>query len=244
MIGTLYVPSFLGDVNLTATGEKSCKLVAEKLTSVERAALERLTAPAIKKGWCAAGTSLAGLGSYDLAAPLAKVGKLLGKALKPGRKLVTAVRFHDGRLEELSEAECKARLATVETDDKPAVAVTVAKPTRGCPPPDFPAADVAATRVLTAFLDDAQRADFARYQRFIVVGADTGRRYMVTSRHCRDGLAQYQRQLYDLDARMPLCVHEDAAVPAAEELLALRVWLGLAGRETELRGLDDYAALA
>lgn len=60
----------------------------------------------------------------------------------------------------------------------------------------------------------------------------------------RDGLARYQRQLYDLDARLPLCVHEDAAVPAAEELLALRVWLGLAGRETELRELADKVDVA
>jgi len=252
-----YVPSFFGDVSLTATGPKSCVLVAERLTIVERGALEALTKTAIKRGWCQEGTDLARLSKTDLAAPLGRVSSLLASALKPGRTLVTAVRFRDGRMEEMQEAPYADDRASPPPDEQAtspqqaepdmlpvvppetAEAVTVAKPFRGCPAPDFAAYDVKATRVLNTFLNADQREDFARFNRFVTMGADTGHRYMITSRHNRDALAQFHRQMYDLDDRQEFCVHDDTTVPAAEELLGLHVCLSLPGWETVLRTMTD-----
>ena len=80
--------------------------------------------------------------------------------------------------------------------------------------------------------------DFERHQRFVVIGADTGHRYMLTSRHARDELAHYHRTLFDLDEHIPLCVH-DWQVPAAEELLSLCIHLQLPGCETYVRSIPD-----
>jgi len=110
-------------------------------------------------------------------------------------------------------------------------------PTRGCPAPDFRSAELKARVVLETFLTDEQREDFQRYNRFVSVGATTGHRYMITSRHARDELSQWQRTLYDLDDRIPLCVH-DWGVPAAEEMLALHVLVQLPEYETYLRYLE------
>ena len=92
-------------------------------------------------------------------------------------------------------------------------------------------------------LSPDQLADFARYNRFVSVGADTGHRYMVTSRQCTDGLLSFQRTLYDLDEERPLCVH-DWSVPAAEEMLALHMMLGLPRWESYLRFEEHDIELA
>jgi hypothetical protein len=60
---------------------------------------------------------------------------------------------------------------------------------------------------------------------------------MVTSRHARDQLATYHRSLYDLDDKVPLCVH-DWDVPAPEEMLAIHVLLSLPGWELYMRRLE------
>jgi hypothetical protein len=87
-----------------------------------------------------------------------------------------------------------------------------------------------------AFLDDDQAEDFEDRNAFVSIGVETGHRYMVTSRHARDQLATWRRQLYDLDEGRPYCVH-DYAVPAAEEMLALHLLLQIPGRESYLRHL-------
>lgn len=131
-------------------------------------------------------------------------------------------------------------LAATGTDDvapkKPekAAAVTVARPVRGCPPPDFEAAEIRAAHVMRQFLSPQQIYDFEHDQAFLSVGADTGHNYIITSRHARTKLARTTRSLYDLDEQMPYCVH-DWDVPAAEEMLALHVFLSMPGLETYLR---------
>lgn len=129
------------------------------------------------------------------------------------------------------------KLAATGTDDaKPAVAATVARPTRGCPAPDFELAEQRATDVMCAFLDPEQLADFKSEQAFLSVGADTGHRYIITSRHARSVLAHTTRSLFDLDEQMPYCVH-DWEVPAAEEMLALHAFLSVPGLESYLRAI-------
>jgi len=260
------VPSFYGDIRLQATSPKSCVLIAEKLTEREREALKVLEKKAKEKRWMKSGSLSEG--KTDLQAPIDKVAQALAKALKPGRKIVSAVKFISGRMEEVTEATfddatpIKPKVdgpyrtqAEVEKDepekpkkpekpekpekeDKPKAATSVAAPYRGCPAPDFSPADIKARDVLMSFLDEGQIQDFLKYNRFISVGATTGTRYMVTSRHARDELANWQRSLYDLDTKTPLCVH-DWEIPAAEEMLGLHVLLQLPGWERYLRKTED-----
>ena len=90
--------------------------------------------------------------------------------------------------------------------------------------------------VLEAFLAPDQLEDWRRFNRFVAVGGTTGHRYMITSRHARDGLAAYQRTLYDLDERRALHV-QDHEVPAPEECLAFALLVQLPGRESCLRSV-------
>lgn len=125
-------------------------------------------------------------------------------------------------------------------DDLPRAIATVPKPVLGCPEPRLGRAEIKARGVLTEFLDEEQLADFLQYNRFVSIGAATGHRYMITSRHSREGLAMYDgRQLYDLDEKYPFCVHHDKMVPAAEEMLSLHLLLQLPQHELYLRGLEN-----
>jgi hypothetical protein len=199
-----------------------------------------------------------------LDAPISQVQDFLQKKLKPHRKQVSVVRFASGRLEELSEAtlqvidgtaedvpgtvveaqstpvaDKKEKTPATKKEDKPAVAATVAQPALGCPVPEFDDVEIRATRVLKAFLTPEQVEDFNRRQQFVAVGADTGHRYLLTSRQSRHAFEQASfRSLYDMDERQALCVH-DWEVPAAEELLGLYLHVSLPGLEGFVRSMPD-----
>lgn len=245
-----YIPSFYGDIRLEALGKIQCRVIAEKTTVREREALKILAEVASRRGWLPKSKDPAPLFSDDsvlkttLAAPIDKVAKQLAKLLKPRRKVISAVRFQDGKIEEIfEEAEGPEPIPTT-TVYSPAVAATsVAAPTRGCPAPDFGPAELRARGVLATFLSTGQLEDFARYNRFVSIGADTGHQYMITSRQAKDSLARYQRTLYDLDAGYPLCVH-DWSVPPAEEMLALHVLLSLPDWERFLRSEEHDVEIA
>jgi hypothetical protein len=198
-----------------------------------------------------------------LDAPISQVQDFLQKKLKPHRKQVSVVRFASGRLEELSEATLqvidgsgeevpamaveaqptppveKEEKPKPKKEDKPAVAATVAQPALGCPVPEFDDVEIRATRVLKAFLTPEQIEDFNRRQQFVAVGADTGHRYLLTSRNSKHAFEQASfRSLYDMDERQALCVH-DWEVPAAEELLGLYLHVSLPGLEGFVRSMPD-----
>ena len=203
--------------------------------------------------------------TVTLAAPISDVAKVLAKPLKPMRKQISVVRFVSGRIEELTEQtigliqqssqpsptstspatdKAAAEAKTPVPADKPKTAATVAQPVIGCPLPDFDPAEIRANRVLEAFLDADQVDDFRRYRQFVVTGADTGHRYMLTSRHAPDLLAKFGgRQVYDLEENLPICVH-DWEVPAAEELLGLALHLTLPNLEKYVRNIPDRQGLA
>lgn len=125
------------------------------------------------------------VGKIVIPKPVDKVGALLAKAMKRGRKLLSAVVFKNGRIEEihrLPDEEVAPAAAAIEKVERPKAAVTVAQPTLGCPVPEFERADVRATRVLREFLSPQQLADFERTQSFLVVGGDSGHQYILTSR--------------------------------------------------------------
>lgn len=166
-----------------------------------------------------------------LRAPLKNVQKFLVKALKPDRILLDVIKYEDGTLAEPTPPSDKPK--------KPKAGTTVAKPVVGCPAPDFSPAEIRATRVLEQFLNPEQIEDFRNLNRFVTIGADTGHRYMLTSRLRRDQLGNFAgRSVYDLDEHRAYCVH-DWEVPAAEELLALHLFLSLPTREAYLRSIPE-----
>lgn len=243
-----YIPSFYGDVRLEAVGKSQCRVIAEKTTEREREALKTLAEVASKRRWLPTSKvplfSDLGILKTTLGAPIDKVAKQLAKLLKPNRKIISAVQFKDGGIEEIYDDEDPEDPPKVEEPAKPAVAAaSVAAPTRGCPAPDFGSAELKARGVLATFLSKDQIDDFTRYNRFVTTGADTGHQYMVTSRQATDALSRYQRTLYDLDEDRPLCVH-DWSVPPAEEMLALHVLLKLPDWERFLRSEDHDIELA
>lgn len=233
-----YVPSFHGDLLLEAKGPNETSLRAFGLTGPEKKGLETLQAKAIKSGW---GTldAFEVLISGDaeertivLAAPIDAVQKVLVKALKPGKKIIDAVRFADGRVEE------KSSMALAEHRGAKA-AVSVAAPTIGCPMPDFAEVDARATRVLEAFLDPKQVEDYRQHGAFVSVGASTGHKYLVANRTRKNAILRAGgRQLFDLDEQRALCVH-DWSCPAPEEALALHLCVSLPGHEQRVRLLPE-----
>jgi hypothetical protein len=274
------IPSTHGDIALEKTGPKSCRLHAFELTPNEEQAMTVLRehatkSPLVGEPW-ATETAFRALTStayrtregvrVDLAAPLDKVEAVLAKALKPGRELVRAVRFQDGKLTEVTTAKTddvadaaaaaagEAKAAAGEAKAAAAVAVaasakagaTVAQPNQGCPMPDFPAADIRASRVLETFLSVEQLRDYRATGGFVVRGADTGRRYLVCNREApalmRDQARRFNmpsfRQIYDLDRGEALCFH-DWSVPPPEEMLAFLFCLTLVGRETTMLRLPE-----
>ena len=255
---TWFIPSFYGDIRLQAAGKKECVVIAEQLTTQERKTLEELQKLALRKGWVEKGTLLVpteSAKSTQVKVPIEKVAKLIAKALKPGKQLVSAVKFGNGRMEEVHESTFTVSGATEEKRERkpksetepapaPARATTVAAPTRGCPAPDFDPATLRAREVLMSFLDEGQREDFIKHNRFITFGATTGHRYMVTSRHARAQLERFGgRSLYDLDEQRAICTH-DWDVPAEEEMHALNVLVQLPGHEQWIRDLPDDEAKA
>jgi len=234
-VPTWFIPSFHGDIRLEVIDKTSCMVIAEQVTEREKKALIQLAEVASKKGWLTSPTgSLFSEHTLKtkMAAPIANVARAIAKALKPSRKIISAVVFEGGKMHEIFDGDMATKADTREPEPK--AAASVAAPTRGCPAPDFVKADLRAKNVLEAFLTPDQIADFRQYNRFVTVGADTGHHYMVTSRQARDELARWQRTLYDLDDGMPLCVH-DWTVPAAEEMLSLHVLLQLDGWESFIR---------
>jgi hypothetical protein len=223
----LYLPTIYGDVKLTAQGSQT-EVEWENLSPSERQAMDSLGNKYGVDTAASAGTVL-------VKKSIDKVEALLAKAMKRGRKLLTAVVFQGGRIEEVHRTGDgdEPKLALVKPVKEVAkAAVTVAAPLIGCPVPEFERADVRATRVLKAFLTPEQLADFDRTQAFLVTGGDSGHRYVLTSRQAsRDRLAKVGgRSVYDLDMGLPICVH-DWVVPAAEELLELKLFLELPTRE-------------
>jgi hypothetical protein len=262
---TWFLPSMYGDIKLERSAASSTRLTLTGLSPTEKDAVKALFQRATKPGsiraaWASTsrieGIDLDSLKEQvvELDAPISKVQEFLQKQLKPHRKQISAVRFTNGHVEQLSEATLQvidAPARSISAADElaqpqkkpekhPTAAVTVAQPVLGCPAPDFNDVEIRATRVLKAFLTPEQVEDFERRQQFVTIGADTGHRYLLTSRHSKHALSQHQsyRSLYDMDERTPFCVH-DWEVPAAEELLGLHVHVSLPGLEQYVRNIPD-----
>jgi hypothetical protein len=259
-----FLPTFHGDIRLEKEGPSRTLLRAYELTASEEKAMASLRSRAIstklRRKWASEKDFLpltnsayrdsAGV-TVHLDAKIEDVQAIIAKALKPQRKLLTAVRFTDGRVEEVHSnviPETSRAIVVKEPAPVPVVATTVATPVRGCPMPNFPEADIRASRVLEHFLTPVQIDDYRKTGSFVTTGADTGRPYLVCNRERPTFMQSYLggRQLFDLDRKMPICIH-DWSVPPPEEMLALHLHLTLPLRETELLALpeiDDELAMA
>jgi len=227
-----YLPSMYGDIKLTAQGSQT-EIEWVNLSPSEKLAMEVLCK---KFDLVLSGD----VGRLVVAKPIDKIESVLAKAMKRGRKLLSAVVFKNGKVEELHRMTDPEKTLTekIKETSKEIVAgakaaTTVAQPTVGCPVPEFERAQVRATRVLKEFLTPQQLDDFERTQSFLVTGGDSGRQYLLTSRHA--SAAQLDkvggRSVYDLTTKLPICVH-DWTVPASEELLELALFLQLPNHET------------
>lgn len=202
--------------------------------------------------------------SITLQAPIEDVEHVLRKHLNPkGRKLFSAVKFSNGEVEKLygslpvPEKPDSYRInAKAVGDDEPKkdepkkepeVAATVKQPVIGCPVPEFPEADIRASRALLAFLSARQRDEYLRFGAFVTTGRDTGHRYLVRNREAPFRMKAEHGKiwslsggpfngLYDLDESHALCVH-DYDVPPPEEMLAIHLCLSLPGYESYVRNL-------
>lgn len=181
-----------------------------------------------------------------LTAPISKVQKAIEKPMKPGRECLSVVRYKNGAIEEVTDKTIGLMDMTPAPEEPepepaktPAAAVTVAQPTRGCPPPDFEKVELRANGVLRAFLTPEQLRDFESDQAFLTKGADTGHTYVITSRNAPNALRNRSlRSLYDLTERRAYCVH-DWTIPAAEEMLTLALFVGTPGNESYVREIPD-----
>ncbi len=229
---TWYLPTFYGDIRLTAQGNRT-QIEWENLSPTERQALVSLS----RKVTWPCGPDIVDKADIVVDTPIAKIENWIARGMKRGRKLLTAVTFSGGRIEEVHRGDGEAPVLARVVDGAKA-AVTVAQPTVGCPSPEFEKAEIRATRVLRQFLSPTQLADFERTQSFIAVGADTGHRYMLISRHSPKLASYGGRSVFDVTEGRPVCVH-DWLVPASEELLELALFLGLPGREGYVRSLPE-----
>jgi len=235
-----YLPTLYGDIRLIAQGDWT-QIEWEGLSPTERQAMESLQK---KKQF-----ELTDTGTATVPMKIEKVERLLASSMKRGRKLLSAVVFAGGRIEELNRPErpepettgpYRKKARTLAAATGATAAVTVAQPTIGCPVPEFERADVRATRVLKAFLTPKQLADFERTQSFVARGGDTGHMYLLTSRQAsQDALARVGgRSVFDVSEGRTVCVH-DWLVPAAEELLELKLFLEIEGHEKYVRDLPE-----
>lgn len=199
-----------------------------------------------------------------LEASLETVEHVLSSALRPDRALVKAVAYESGRIVQILDTSetphdaldkeldtmaaeiVKRDDAPLAKVDQPKAATTVATPSVGCPMPDFPEVDARASRVLEMFLSPAQTEDYRKRGAFVCVGADTGANYLICNREgpalmkeqARQMMAQSFRQIFNLDERRAICVH-DWTVPPPEEMLALKLCLTLPGLERAMLALPE-----
>ncbi|HTQ41887.1 MAG TPA: hypothetical protein VMI75_03950 [Polyangiaceae bacterium] len=205
--------------------------------------------------------------AITLHAKIEDVEAVLAKALNPkGRKLFSAVKFSDGSIERIhrgpggevkldsyrinakaiddalppAERE-RARRAREEKEKEARAAATLKEPVIGCPTPEFPEADIRASRALEAFLDEDQLRDYRKKGAFVSVGHDTGHRYVIQNREAPLPLRNTSKGIfgggiYDLDEERTICCH-DWDVPPPEEMLALHLCLRIPGMERSIRSL-------
>lgn len=184
----------------------------------------------------------------EILAPLEKVGPIASVQMRPGKQVLTAVRFKGGLVETVSGQDPKglsefADKAAAAPPEKPAEAAATVKRATPCCPACIPGANPAASEVLLAFLTPAQHESWAKDRCIFIEGGMSGNRYRLSHRHS-EYAQRAGRMCVDLDDRMVVHFH-DWTVPPEEEVLS--AMLILQHREPWLRneatmlGMSDGA---
>jgi hypothetical protein len=164
-------------------------------------------------------------------APLEKTGPVATSLMRPGKAVLTAIRFKGGQVETVSgdapnAPEALAELAeqaAAAPPDKPAeAAVTVKRPTPSCPS-CIAGSIQPATEALLAFLSEEEHDEWSRERSITVQGGLSGNRYRLSHRHSRFA-QQCKRMCFDLDDHLVVHFH-DWTVPPEEEVLAAKLIL-------------------
>jgi len=259
-----YLPSWYGDIRLRVIDEAHTRVQITTLTKGELAALHALKDRSLQKGlirkawateraWASMPDEAFVVGSgqtYEvtLKAPIVAIERFLTRQLRGKTNTVSVMITDQGNLYEIKMPDPDEEETNVlpfrrqggEEVEEPDAATTVRKPAVGCPAPNFQHAIFRATDVLRKFLTPEQIQDYERHQRFVTVGARTGHRYMLTSRHVCSTRGNHFRTVYDLDEGRALCIH-DWGIPAPEELLTMHVMLSLPSGENHVRALPEEA---
>jgi hypothetical protein len=236
-----YMPSWNGDLRLEADAKDSGKtlLWIEKPTDHELKVLAKLRDVLFAAGHLKdkidpkdfSRSFFAKKKSIVIDAPIATVGPLAAKLMKPGEAVLTAVTFKDGKvltctgtgseLVELAGAAAEAAEKAPEKE-KPAAAATVKRPTPSCPQ-CVPGSIEPAREVLLAFLSEEEHEQWAVSRTLTITGGLSGHRYLLAHRHT-DAARRVGRICYDLDAECVVHFH-DRSVPPEEEVLAAKLIL-------------------
>lgn len=165
-------------------------------------------------------------------APLEEVGPAAIPIMKPGKQVLTAIRFKGGDIEVVNggEPEKLKELADKAKKEEAPAAATVKRPTPSCPR-CVPGSIEPATETLLAFLSEEQHESWARDRSIVVEGGLSGNRYLLSHRHS-EFAQRAGRMCYDIDDRFVVHFH-DWTVPPEEEVLAAK--LILENREAWLR---------
>lgn len=197
----LYIPSYLGDIQLFNEGDIT-KLAYSELTTGEREKLGRF----LKHYKLQIETNEV----IQLPEEIGKAHKRFLKIFKPDRPILNVAKYHDGKITLVQQFNIP------ETE----VGVSVEKPPRGCPMPTvLERAESRACDVLNQFLSPAQKADFDAQKAFIVRGNYTGHPYMIISRW--NQACQKYGLLYCIPTHSKICASLPD-VPPSEEVLAMK----------------------
>lgn len=231
----IYLPSWNGDMRLTAKDDHEALLTLTDPTPQERMIAGDFLRHAAKERWWDGtpppkGKPYAGKeAEIALQATLGKASKALITFSRPKDRTLTAVKFSSGKLEVIEGATATA-LAAVEdavakakageTKEREAKAASVKRPTPSCPQ-CVPGAVGPASEVLLSFLTPEQHDQWSRERAILVQGHLSGHRYILA--HRNSAIAQrVGRICYDVDDERVVHFH-DWSVPPEEEVLAAKL---------------------
>ncbi len=245
-----YFPSWNGDFRLEPDrlNPRTTVLSMVRPTAHEQKVLKGLEVVFREKGWWSGDEPLytpqkreTAMTVATIYAPLAEIGPVIARHVKPGKSTLTALRFEDGKVlaiegvdSELADGVRVAMGEPIAPSDivppAPAAAATVQRPTPCCPE-CIPNSVGPATEVLLDFLTPEQHESWAKDRCFLAVGGYTGVRYLLCHRHTPRA-QKIGRVCYSLDDDAVVHFHQ-TEVPPEEEILAAKLILEL--REDWLR---------
>lgn len=227
-----YMPSWNGDLRLEDAGNDKTELSIVKPTASEVQVLGQMKSEFIDKKWIEGNDwkepSRWRKRKVSINAPLAEVGALSQKLMKPGGAVMTAVVMSDGEvtthcrsvgLED--EEEVKEKVSEAKGAGATAAA-TVKRPTPCCPQ-CLPGAIEPANEVLQQFLTPEQHETWAEDRSMLVTGHLSGHEYLLVHR-MSDMAGRIGRICFDLTDNAVVHFH-DWTVPPEEEVLAAKLIL-------------------